>query len=86
MFVLKKTIDVHGEGLKGAGSDALAADHSSLPELRSQADLDRSGTCSKPRSVGLIVFQHLNQVRLPRSFACRGRVQISSSHCSVACS
>jgi len=85
MFVLKKTIDVHGEGLKVAGCDALTADHSSLPELRSQADLDRSGTCSKPRSVGLIVLQHLNQVRFLHLFACRGRVQISLSHCSVAC-
>ena len=64
MFVLKKTIDVHGEGLKGAGSDALAAVHSSLPELRSQIEIDsatarpamRSNICSVLQQLSLVGF------------------------------
>ena len=85
MVVLKKTIDVHGEGLKISGCDAPAANHSSLPELKSQVELDMARVSSALLSAYFLVLRRLNRLRFSSSFACRGRVQISSSHCPTVC-
>ncbi|MGA9253320.1 MAG: hypothetical protein WBV78_20985 [Roseobacter sp.] len=84
MFILEKTIDVHGEGLKVSGYDAPAANHSSLPELKSQGEVDRAGVSSAQPSALLLVLQRLDNMRIPHSFVGRGRVQFSSSPCPKA--
>lgn len=85
MFVLEKTSDVHGEGLMVSACDVSAVNHSSLPELRSQAELDWVGVSSTQSSVFSLVLQRLNKMRFFLSCVCRGRVQISLSNCSIAC-
>lgn len=83
MFVLEKTSDVHGEGLKVRSCGETEANRSGLPDLMSQSDLDSSGVSSTPKSIVSQVLQRLDKLRISPAFACKGRVQITQSQCST---